>query len=118
MKSFDERLREHLLKSDTPSKLSFEEGAYWSERQHEKWCLGAWITGIMGGITLTFIGFFFYNVHQSKPETCTCRFAQHRVHFGDQYTKTNRKCIDLGNGSVQTGDTVYLDVKWFTNECD
>lgn len=53
-----------------------------------------------------------------NPETCTCRFAQHRVHFGDQYTKTNRKCIDLGSGSVQVGDTVYLDVKWFSNECE
>ena len=52
------------------------------------------------------------------PESCTCRFQQHRVHYGNTYTKTNRKCIDLGNGSVQAGDTVYLDVKWYRNECE
>ena len=118
MKSFNERLREHLSNLGSPSKLSFEEGAYWAKRQHEKWYLGTWIGGIFGGIVLTFIGLFFYNAHQSKPETCTCRFQQHRVHFGDQYTKVNRKCWHNSNGHVVVGDTVYLDVKWFTNECE
>ena len=60
----------------------------------------------------------FFHALINFPETCTCRFKQHRVHFGDQYTKTNRKCISLGGGSVQAGDTVYLDVKWYRNECE
>ena len=55
---------------------------------------------------------------RNKADDCTCRFTQHRVHFGDQYTKVNRKCIDLGNGSVRAGDTVYIGVRQFTNECE
>ena len=69
-------------------------------------------------IVVAVVTSFSYWMNKTDPEPCTCRFQQHRVHFGDQYTKVNRKCIDLGNGSVRVGDTVYLDVKWFTNECE
>ena len=119
MKSFEERLKEQLSQLDqSPYNDTFEDGAYWSERQQEKWFLSTWIGGIIGGVVLTFIGLFLYNVITSTPETCTCRFAQHRVHFGDQYTKVNRKCWQNGYGHVVVGDTVYIDVKWFTNECE
>ena len=60
----------------------------------------------------------FFTLYNAEPTDCTCRFQRHRVHFGDQYTKVNRKCWHNSNGHVVVGDTVYLDVKWFTNECE
>lgn len=55
MKSFDERLREHLLKSDTPSKLSFEEGARWCKERDDSAYAGAYMSGIFAGVCLTIL---------------------------------------------------------------
>lgn len=76
------------------------------------------ICAFIAAIPTAYVVIVGFDSPSSDPSDCTCRFAQQRVHFGDQYTKVNRKCIDLGGGSVRAGDTTYLDVKWFTNDCD
>ena len=76
------------------------------------------VIGTCAAILLALICIWLSSLMPDNPETCTCRFQQHRVHFGDQYTKVNKECWQNGHGDVVVGDSVYLDVAWFANDCE